>query len=131
MTAQPETHTYALAELIRAHRAYVGITQYDMAARLGKNRRDYQRIEKGQDPCPPGMLTKVEAISDEFAHDVDALINEADRRGGLTVEIVVSDPPKPREAWHRLVAGRAAVEANDGAPITLTIVGEHHERRAG
>ena len=117
-TPQPETRAYGLGELIRAHRLYIGLPQRDMARRLEFDRRDYQRIENGQNACPVGFLSRVEALSDQFAHDVETLLDEADRRGGLALSYPETDE------WERLVAGRAAVETAEDAPITLTIVGK-------
>jgi len=113
-------------ELIRAHRLYMGLSQRDIARRLDFDRRDYQRIEAGSNPAPPGFVAKVEALSDKFAADVDLLIEEADKRGGLALsyEVDTRKPEAERDEWHRLVAGRAAVEASEDAPITLTIVGK-------
>lgn len=126
---KPAVHTYGLGELIRAHRLFIGLSQRDMAARVGKDRRDYQRIENGRDKCPPGLLTQVEALSDAFAYQVDRVLELAERDGGL--ELAVSDGDMPGEVWDRLVAGRAAVEADAEAPITLTMSGKSDERRAG
>lgn len=129
---KPAVHTYGLGELIRAHRLFIGLSQRDMAARVGKDRRDYQRIENGRDKCPPGLLTQVEALSDAFAYQVDRVLELAERNGGL--DLAVSDSDMPGQVWDRLVAGRAAVEADEGAPITLTTAtmsGKSDERRAG
>jgi transcriptional regulator with XRE-family HTH domain len=129
---RPETYTQGLGELIRAHRVYIGLSQRDMARRLDMARRDYQRVESGRDSCPPGLLTKVEALSDQFCHDVDLLLDEAERRKGLalTYEVDTRLPEAERDEWHRLVAGRAAVETSEDAPITLTVnVGKLTEER--
>lgn len=119
-TRKPETYTHGLGETIRAHRLYMGLSQRDMADRVGKDRRDYQRIESGRDACPPGLLTQMETLSDAFSYQVDALIREADRRGGLALSIVADG--SPGKEWERLVAGRAVVEASEDAPITLVLV---------
>ena len=116
MTEQkPETYTKGLGELIRAHRFYVGISEYTMARLLGKDRRDYQRIENGRDACPPGMLTRVEALSKKFDDDVDKVVAATYDQGGV-LDLIVD----PGNEWDRLVAGRAAVEAPNGA-IKLTL----------
>lgn len=119
---QPEGYASGLGELIRAHRVYIGLSQRDMARRLNKDRRDYQRIESGRDACPPGFLSAVEALADQFAHDVELILEEAERRGGLalTYEVDTRQPEDARDDWYRLVAGRAAVETSEDAPITLT-----------
>lgn len=105
---RPADYAEGLGELIRAHRVYVGLSQRAMAARLGKDRRDYQRIENGRDACPPGLLGQVEAMSDQFDTAVDTLINHAAAEGGTEV-LVDTDP---RWEWERNVAGRAALIAS-------------------
>lgn len=119
-TRNPETYTHGLGEVVRAHRLYIGLSQRDMADRVGKDRRDYQRIENGRDACPPGLLTQLETLSDAFCHQVDLLIEEAERKGGLALSVTTDG--SPGKEWDRLVAGRAAVEATEDAPITLTVV---------
>jgi transcriptional regulator with XRE-family HTH domain len=124
MTAQPETHTHGLGELIRAHRNYIGLSQREMAELLKRDRRDYQRIEIGRDACPPGLLTSIKMLADTFDTQVGNILANAEQRGSLTMEV------DPDREWDRLVAGRAAVLSED-APITITVVGEQpHERSA-
>lgn len=126
-TVRPETYATGLGEIIRAHRLYLGLSQEAMAARLGRDKRDLQRIERGKDKCPPGLLTEVETLSDQFAHDVETVLESAERYGGAVLAVSTD----PAHEWDRLVAGRAAVETAADAPITLTIVGELPERSAG
>lgn len=128
-TTEPETYTQGLGELIRAHRVYIGLSQREMARRLDKDRRDYQRIEIGRDACPPGMLSRITAMTDQFVADVDTVLTEADNFTAacgvpLTVEV------DPDDEWNRLVAGRAAVETATSAPISLTLSGKSEERIA-
>jgi len=125
-TTKPEGYQTGLGELIRAHRLYIGLSQRAMADRLGKDRRDYQRIENGRDACPPGLMSKVEALSDLFCHQVDLIIEEAEQRKGLS--LAVSNDPAAE--WDRLVAGRAAVETSEDAPISLTMSGKSLPRSA-
>lgn len=117
----PETYTHGLGEIIRAHRLFIGLSQRDMAERVGKDRRDYQRIESGRDACPPGLLGEIEDLSDDFAHQVETVLDEADRRdladGPLTLAVVTDG--NAADEWLRLVAGRAAVEATQDHPIVL------------
>lgn len=119
------TYTTGHGEVVRAHRLFIGLSQRDMAARLGKDRRDYQRIETGRDACPDDVLRAVEALSDAFAYEVELVLDEADRRAttdGPLPLLVVTDGT-PDNEWQRLVAGRAAVEATEDHPITLTMSG--------
>lgn len=117
----PTTYTRGLGEIIRAHRLYIGLSQREMAERLGKDRRDYQRIETGRDWCPPGLLSQIEELSDQFHHEVTQVLDAADDNGGLTLSIIADGDPE--NEWDRLVAGRAAVEASADAPINLLLSG--------
>lgn len=128
-TAEPETYTRGLGELIRAHRAYIGLSQREMARRLNKDRRDYQRIEIGRDACPPGLLSRVEVMTDQFIADVDKVLAEAES-SPLAKDIPLVIEVDPDDEWNRLVAGRAAVETSKTAPIMLTIVGKVTEPRS-
>lgn len=119
-TRRPETYTEGLGELIRAHRIYIGLSQRDMADRLGKDRRDYQRIENGRDACPPGLLGMIEELVDAFTAQVDMLLSHAEKHGGAQLSIHLDG--SPGKEWDRLVAGRAAVETTTDAPISLTVV---------
>lgn len=101
--AVPARSTAGLGELIRAYRLYLGLSQREMADRLGKARRDYQRIEKDQDRCPPGLITVIEALVDKFDEDVDVVLAEATLNGGADLTYTED------QEWERNVAGRAAV----------------------
>ncbi|QGH75295.1 HTH DNA binding protein [Mycobacterium phage Quesadilla] len=131
---RPETHSWGLGEIIRAHRLFIGLSQREMAERVGKDRRDYQRIENGQDKCPPGLLSQVEELSDAFAYQVERVLDEAERRaerpGAGPLELAVTIGGSPGNEWDRLVAGRAAVETTETAPITLTVIENRAERSA-
>ncbi|URC18150.1 helix-turn-helix DNA binding domain protein [Mycobacterium phage Zenteno07] len=122
-TRRPETYTHGLGEIIRAHRLFIGLSQRDMADRMGKDRRDYQRIENGRDACPPGLLGMIEELSDAFAYQVERVLDEAERRdsadGPLRLSVVVDG--SPGKEWERLVAGRAAVETTEDHPIELVV----------
>lgn len=124
---KPATYAIGLGELIRAHRLYMGLSQRDMATRLSKDRRDYQRIENGRDACPPGMLTAVEALTDQFDSQVEAVLDILKRDGDVTVAIETEGWD-----WERNVAGRAALHASavpDGPQISFTTA-PPTERRA-
>lgn len=120
MTPNPPTYTEGLGEVIRALRNYTGMSKVGMAIKLGMARRSYQRIENGDDPCPPGLLDTIGEIIDQFDREVEealALVGS-----GMDVGVPVSDDP--REEWRRAVIGRASVE---DARITPILVGEHRE----
>ena len=127
---KPAEHTYGLGELIRAYRMYIGLNQREMAVKLGKSRRDYQRIESGQDKCPPGLLSKVEELADQFDALVGRIIEAAERDEDQQTNVEVSSGPGWE--WERLAAGRAAVITADepGMPcITLTLSGNTPRER--
>lgn len=133
-TPQPETYTNGLGEIIRAHRLYTGLSQYGMAAKLGYQRRQYQRIESDKDACPPGLLTKIEALTDEFDGTVDAIIEFSIEHDGANINVELdSSSAGGQWEWERNAAGRAAMIASgdDEIPaITITLVGKVTERSA-
>ncbi|AKF14708.1 hypothetical protein SEA_ALANGRANT_43 [Mycobacterium phage AlanGrant] len=127
---RPEGYEHGFGEIIRAHRMYVGLNQREMAVMLGKSRRDYQRIESGQDACPPGLLTKVEGVTDAFDDDVAKIIAAAEETANRLLVVAVSNAPG--QEWHRLVAGRAAVivaDDDESPVITLTMSGNTPRER--
>ena len=120
----PPDYAHGLGELIRAHRLYLGLSQRGMAKNLGDmDRRSYQRIETGQDPCPPGLIDTVRDLVAKFEDEVDAVIDaattELDRKYGPTVDVAskVLAPSDPRRDWQRCVVGRAAVDSNAIIPV--------------
>lgn len=119
-TPEPADYTDGLGLMFRAFRTYIGIDQWEMARRLGKDRRDYQRIEKGRDSCPPGLVTAAKALMDEFDNHVDLVLAHAKEADGLVIEVSNA----VEHEWERAVAFRAAVLASDhGGAISLTMVG--------
>lgn len=106
-TINPPTYTAGLGELIRAQRLYIGLIPRGMAHQLRMDRRDYQRIENGQDDCPPGLLDKMAASVEEFDARVDAILAAGERAGAPQRLEVNTDP---RYEWERCVISRAAVE---------------------
>ncbi|AYP70033.1 HTH DNA binding protein [Mycobacterium phage CRB2] len=131
---RPAVHSWGLGEIIRAHRLFMGLSQRDLASRVGKDRRDYQRIENGQDKCPPGLLSQIETLSEAFAYQVERVLDEAERRaeepGSGPLDLAITINGTQHDEWERNVAGRAAVETTEAAPITLTIVADKAERSA-
>lgn len=132
-TPTPDTYTHGLGEAIRAHRLFIGLTQTAMGRRFGLDRRDYQRIESGRDACPPGLLGKVEDLSDEFARDVELVLDEAERRdptdGPLALSVVTGG--EFEDEWGRLVAGRAYVETTEDHPIVMVVAVEASDNPVG
>ncbi|UYL88150.1 helix-turn-helix DNA binding domain protein [Gordonia phage Evaa] len=116
-TQNPETYTSGLGELVRAYRQYLGITQLGMALKLGMAKRSYQRIETGQDDCPPGLIDSIETIVTAFETEVEQIIESTG--SGMDIEVAVS--ADPRQEWHRAVVGRAAT---NNPHITPILVGE-------
>lgn len=120
----PPDYTHDLGEFIRAHRLYLGLSQRGMAKNLGDmDRRSYQRIENGQDPCPPGLLDTISELVAKFESEVDAVIEaataELDREYGdnMDVRLKVRAPSDPRREWERAVVGRAAVDSTCVVPV--------------
>ncbi|QWY84388.1 helix-turn-helix DNA binding domain protein [Mycobacterium phage Knocker] len=120
-------HTNDPAEAVRAHRLFIGLGQREMARRLHMDRRTLQRIEAGTDPCPPGVLDDARDLSDDFGRQVDAVLDEAERRdpadGPLPLSVVTNG--NDADEWLRLVAGRAMVETPDTHPIVLVVETAH------
>lgn len=120
----PETRTSGLGGEIAAHRAYMGLSQRGMASRLAFDRRDYQRIEKGENLCPAGFMDKVHELVDQFDIAVDSVLEYAATHGG---EVNVEVQRDMRWEWERNVAYRAHVIGAASTPATkvvLTFVGE-------
>ena len=126
VSRKPETPTHGLGEIIRAHRLFIGLSQESMAERVGKDLGDYMHIEDGTLACPVGLLGQVERLADNFGIAVDSILRYAAKNHGATLVVKVTD--QPGDEWDRLVAGRAAVEADAAAPITIR-VGEVDDER--
>lgn len=107
-TENPPERTMGLGEVIRANRAYIGISQRGMAKHLNDmDRRSYQRIENGEDPCPPGLLDTVAATTARFDAEVDAVLAAIEKSDDKVVR--VGAPTDPRQEWLRCVVGRAYI----------------------
>lgn len=107
MTTEPATYTDGLGELIRAHRTYLGLSPAGMATQLGMSERSYDRIEKNQRACPPGLLDSIRALEERFEAAVDKVLDTTD--GEVEVEASSS-----HHDWKRAVVGRAAVASGGG-----------------
>lgn len=121
MTNPPKI-TDGLGELIRAMRIYTGLSQRELVSKLRIDRRTYQRIENGQEPCPVGFLDTMEGLIDDFEKQVDVAIEEAEKMVICSLnpdDIPESDRKRVHfpvtdsdaDSWTRAVIGRAAVES--------------------
>ena len=119
----PAEYTAGLGELINAARTYIGISKLGMAVKLGMRIRSYQRIENGDDECPPGLLDTIDALIAKFDAEVEQVVAAAEQRlaeaGNDDETVVVSVSSEPREEWSRLVVGRAAVTSGLITPIIV------------
>jgi len=123
---QPPEYADGWGELIRAHRAYIGVSQRTMAGKLKMTERSLSDIEVGRRACPPGFLNAVQEVSQEFYSDVvkiikaaDTTLEEADAPRDAWFELPVSDDPK--QEWSRAAVARAAVEGGNIMPVMLSI----------
>lgn len=112
---RPQVATYGHGELIRAQRLYMGLSQRELARTIPMDRRTYQRIESGTEPCPTGFLDTMSNLVDVFDREVDETINAAEKIVGVdgiaSVHFRVSTDEEPAHVWTRAVIGRAAVES--------------------
>lgn len=116
MTTNPATPTYGHGELIRAQRLYLGLSQRELARTIPMDRRTYQRIESGTEPCPTGFLDTMTKLVDVFDREVDETVTAAEAMlskttTGVSVHFRVSADEDPAHVWTRAVIGRAAVES--------------------
>jgi hypothetical protein len=120
---QPPDYADGWGELIRAHRAYIGISQRTMAGKLKMSERSLSDIEVGRRSCPPGFLNAVQEITQQFYESVAMIRRHADEALDGTefefYEIPVFVDPKME--WERAVIDRASV---DGGNIMPKIVGD-------
>jgi transcriptional regulator with XRE-family HTH domain len=119
-------------ELIRAMRLYLGLSQREISRVIPMDRRTFQRIEGGAEPCPTGFLDTMTRLVDTFDDEVEQTIEAAETIGALSpenakimgkppssVHFTVSSDDDPAHLWTRAVIGRAAVESG---LITPTVV---------
>lgn len=127
-TQNPPDYSPGLGELIRSNRTYIGLVHRGMAKQLGLDRRDYQRIENGDDDCPPGLLDKIDEVVANFETDVTAVIEAACRELGIDPDNIPEKIPgrvkllvstDPREEWQRCVVNRATIESGVIMPYTI------------
>lgn len=117
---QPPDYADGWGELIRSHRAYIGISQRTMAKKLNMNERSLSDIEVGRRSCPPGFLNAVQEITQGFYADVRRVMAVADTALADAednfefYEIPVFADPKLE--WERAVISRAAVENGNIMP---------------
>jgi len=94
----PPDYAIGLGDTVRAHRNYLGISKDEMARQLAMNVRSYERIERNQRACPPGLIDTIEKVADRFDTEVVRA-----RHAELTVTTATDE-------WTRAVYGRSAVE---------------------
>lgn len=120
----PPERTEGLGELVRALRLYTGLSQREITRKIKMDRRTYQRVENGQEPCPAGFIDTMRELADEFDKHVDAAIAAASglvaaNTTGDAIKIEVRDGDE--HVWERAVIGRAAVENDLIMPIMVGI----------
>lgn len=116
----PTTPTDGYGELIRAQRLYMGLSQRELARTIPMDRRTYQRIESGVEPCPTGFMDTMTALVDLFDIEVEQTTAAAEKTIGVSsgaVHFVVLADEDPAHIWTRAVIGRAAVESGLIMPI--------------
>lgn len=111
VTQNPPDYTDGLGELIRAYRTYMGISTRVLAQRVGMSERSLSDIEIDRRSCPPGLITSIIEVVEQFETDVQATIDLG--RGRLNVSA------DPDGVWERAVIGRAAVESGSITPILV------------
>lgn len=123
MTANPATPIFGYGEMIRAQRLYMGLSQRELARTIPMDRRTYQRIEGGAEPCPTGFLDTMAELVSTFDREVEDTIDAAEKitlsaKPPVHFKVVADDDPA--HIWTRAVIGRAAVESGLILPTTNT-----------
>lgn len=84
---------------LKERRAELGLTQGDMAERVGMSRQQYNRLETQGNPrldtlelIAKGLKLELILIPQESLQAVRVLLDEA-RRGSTTISVAVSDNP--------------------------------------
>jgi transcriptional regulator with XRE-family HTH domain len=118
---QPEDYADGWGELIRAHRAYIGVSQRTMATKLNMSERSLSDIEIGRRSCPPGFLNAVQEITQRFYDSVTLMRRHADDALN-DAEFEFYEIPvfiDPKMEWERAVIDRAAVEGGNIMPKVI------------
>ena len=95
----------------RCLRELLGLTTAWLAGHLGVAERTVQRWDHGHAPVPPGVAGAVEALREEAARQLDALL-----AGDAEVVTFRTDADATAAgfawpaSWHRALCGRAADE---------------------
>jgi DNA-binding XRE family transcriptional regulator len=110
----PAEPTFGHGEMIRAMRAYMGLSQRELARIIPMDRRTYQRIETEAEPCPTGFVDTMTRLVDTFDDEVQQTITTAEQMtkgtsGSVHFNVIADDDPA--HVWTRAVIGRAAVES--------------------
>ncbi|SIB68623.1 helix-turn-helix domain-containing protein [Mycobacteroides abscessus] len=125
---RPPDYTEGLGELIRAYRAYTGLSPRSMALKIGMGEKSLSDIEYGRRACPPGLIDSILHVLAVFERDVEKAIDVA--KSSQATENEPFEMPvdgDPRLEWQRAVIGRAAVDSGLILPI---LVGDRHPRRS-
>ncbi|QDF18670.1 helix-turn-helix DNA-binding protein [Gordonia phage Pupper] len=81
------TQLWGQTAQLRLIRARVGLSQHDLASRLGVSRRTYQLMEQGRVPVPAGLLTDLDKVLDDFTAEVEKLRAVLIEKIGETVDL--------------------------------------------
>lgn len=115
-TEDPAVYTWGRSAQLRAYRDYLGLGTEDMAERLGMARRQYQRIEIGQSPIPPGLFDSVRDVMSEHETAVVGIIAAVNTIEFDTEVPVIVD--RSATSWERSIASRAMIRCSRIVPMT-------------
>jgi transcriptional regulator with XRE-family HTH domain len=113
-----QTAMMTVAELT-CTRAFLGFSQTQLARQLNIDLRRLQRMEKGEEAIPAGIVEEIDDIYDETMSLVNNLIlqykrkmKKAEESGDDVTLITQRDSESGRypASWHRAVAARVAAE---------------------
>ncbi len=126
MSAEPGTLGRALGVAVRRARHSRGLTQGDLAGRLGVTRATVASYETGRRPIPAEALLRIARICGqplaffELAREGEEAIPQGNAGPPVSAEQVVSATPQRRAALDALIS---ALELRpDAIPITLEFV---------
>lgn len=116
--------TAGLGELVRAHRAYTGLSQRAFAEEIGIREQSLVDIETGRRDTPDGLLDTIAGVIERFDDEVtqcerqaEKMLNSTDPGDGSTGTVNFTVSEKLGDEWVRAVIGRAAVLGGKITPI--------------